>query len=88
MFSDPAFTALAVNGGIGAVAGLLGGVLSRAKGLVGAILMGVIGAIAAAAIARVGGAPPLYGAQGFSYVYGAIGALLLSFVVGRSDRPA
>lgn len=88
MFNDPAFSALAVIGVVGAVSGLLGGVFAGARQLFGTILMGVIGAIAAAAIARIAGAPPLYGVgDGFSYVYGVAGGLLLSYVVGRNDRP-
>lgn len=88
MFSDPAFSALAVIGVVGAVSGLLGGVFSGARQLIGTILMGVIGAVAASAIARIAGAPPLYGVgDGFSYVYGVAGGLLLSYVVGRNDRP-
>ena len=87
MLADPAFSALAVIGVVGAVAGLVGGVLAGAKNLVGTILIGVIGALTAAAVARVGGAAPLYSAgEGFSYVYGALGGLLFSYVVGRNDR--
>lgn len=87
MFNDPSFSALAVIGVVGAVGGLVGGVLAGAKHLVGTTLMGVIGGISAAAIARIAGASPIYGiGDGFSYVYGAAGGLLLSYVVGRSDR--
>ncbi len=87
MFGNASFTALAVIGVVGGVAGLMGGVLAGAKRLLGTLLMGVIGAISAAAIARIAGAPPVYAiGDGFSYVYGAAGGLLLSYVVGRSDR--
>lgn len=87
MFNDPSFSALAVIGVVGAVSGLVGGVLAGAKHLVGTTLMGVIGGISAAAIARIAGAPPIYSTgESFSYVYGAAGGLLLSYVVGRSDR--
>lgn len=89
MFTNPAFAGLAVIGVVGAVAGLIGGFAAGARSLIGTTLMGVIGAIAAAAIARMAGAPPIYGVGlGFSYVYGAGGGLLLSYVVGRNDRPA
>ncbi|HLT96000.1 MAG TPA: hypothetical protein VK070_04350 [Acidimicrobiia bacterium] len=87
MLNNPAFSALAVIGAAGAISGLLGGVAAGARRLIGTILMGVIGAIAAAAIARAAGAPIIYGIGGFSYVYGAAGGLLLSYVVGRNDRP-
>lgn len=87
MLNDPAFSSLAVIGVVGALTGLLGGVGAGARRLVGTILMGIIGAIAAAAIARIAGAPPIYSVgDGFSYVYGAAGGLLLSYVVGRNDR--
>lgn len=87
MFGNASYTALAVIGVVGGVAGLMGGVLAGAKRLFGTLLMGVIGAISAAAIARIAGAPPVYAiGDGFSYVYGAAGGLLLSYVVGRSDR--
>gem|GEM_PF-1034622 len=89
MFSNAAFAGLAVIGAVGAIAGLVGGFLAGARSLIGTALMGVIGAIAVAAVARMAGAPPIYGVGiGFSYVYGAGGGLLLSYVVGRSDRPA
>lgn len=87
MFNDPAFSALAIIGVVGLVVGLVGGVVAGAKQLVGTMLMGVVGAIALAAVARAAGAPPVYSAgQNFSYLYGAVGGLILSYVVGRSDR--
>lgn len=87
MFNDPNVSALLIIGVVGLVIGLVGGVLAGARRLVGAMLMGAIGAVALAAIARAGGVAPIYSAgEDFSYVYGAIGALVLSYVVGRSDR--
>lgn len=87
MFDDPNVAALLLIGGLGAIVGLIGGVLAGSRRLVGTILMGVIGAVVLAAITRIGGAPPIYSAgNDFSFVYGAIGALVLSYVVGRSDR--
>ncbi|MGH8910876.1 MAG: hypothetical protein ACRDVD_00060 [Acidimicrobiia bacterium] len=87
MFNDPAVSALAIIAVVGVVTGLVGGVLAGAKKLLGTMLMGAIGAVSLAAIARAGGAPPIVSAgQDFSYVYGAIGGLVLSYVVGRSDR--
>ncbi len=73
-------------GGVGAIAGLVGGFLASADSLIGTILMGIIGAISAAAILRIAGASPLYGVgDDFSLVWGALGGLLLGFVVGRSN---
>lgn len=73
-------------GGVGAIAGLVGGLLASADSLIGTILMGIIGAISAAAILRIAGASPLYGVgDDFSLVWGALGGLLLGFVVGRSN---
>lgn len=86
MLNNAAFSSLAIIGAAGAITGLLGGVAAGARRLMGTILMGVIGAIAAAAIARAGGAPIIYGVGGYSYVYAAAGGLLLSYVVGRNDR--
>jgi len=86
MFNDPAVSALAIIAVVGVVTGLVGGVLAGAKQLFGTMLMGAIGAVSLAAIARAGGAPPFVSAGDFSYVYGAIGGLVLSYVVGRSDR--
>ena len=78
--------ALLTIGAIGGIAGLIGGFFSGAHSLLGAILMGVIGGISAAAIARIAGAPPVYGlGDDFSVVWGALGGLLLGFVVGLSD---
>lgn len=80
-------TSLAIAGGVGAVAGLLGGFLASADNLFGTLLMGVIGGVALSAIMRIGGAPTFYGVgtEGFSLVWAAVGGLLLGFVVGRSN---
>ena len=73
-------------GGVGAVAGLIGGFIARATNLFGSILMGIIGAISLSAILRIGGMPSVYAiGDDFSLVWGAVGGLLLGFVVGRSD---
>jgi hypothetical protein len=77
--------ALAVVGGVGAIAGLVGGFFSSTRNLASAIFMGIIGAIALSAIFRIANAPPVYAVgDGFSLVWGAVGGLLLGFVVGRS----
>lgn len=71
----------------GAVAGLLAGVLASARNLVGTMLMGVIGAIAFSAVTRLGGAPPIYSVgDSFSIVWGAVGGLVLGYVVGRTNH--
>ncbi|MEA1903639.1 MAG: hypothetical protein U9N56_08955 [Actinomycetota bacterium] len=84
---DPStLEALAIVGGAGAIAGLIGGFFAGADNLFGAILMGIIGGISAAAILRIAGAPPIYGVgDDFSVVWGAAGGLLLGFVVGTSN---
>ncbi|HJR92361.1 MAG TPA: hypothetical protein VJ938_07970 [Acidimicrobiia bacterium] len=87
MLNDPAVAALLLIGLVGLVVGLVGGFLAGAQRLLGAMLMGAIGAVTVAAVANAGGAPPIASpGRGFSYVYGALGGLLLSYVVGRSDR--
>ena len=80
-------TALAIAGGVGALAGLIGGFIASADNLVGTLLMGVIGGIALSAIMRLAGAPPIYavGAEDFSLVWAALGGLVLGYVVGRSN---
>jgi hypothetical protein len=80
-------TALAIIGGVGALAGLIGGFVARADNLLGTILMGAIGGIALSSIALVAGAPSIYGvgAEDFSVIWGALGGLILGFVVGRSN---
>ncbi len=80
-------TTLAIVGGVGAVAGLIGGFFASADNLFGTLLMGIIGGIALAAIFRIGGAPAIYGvgSENFSLVWGAVGGLILGFVVGRSN---
>lgn len=87
MFLDASIVeALAIIGGVGAVAGLIGGFLASADNLFGTILMGIIGGVALAAILRIGGAPPIYAVgDDFSVVWGALGGLVLGFVVGRSN---
>jgi len=78
--------AMLIVGGVGAVGGLLGGLLAGADNLFGTILMGVIGGIAASAIARIAGAPSVYSiGDDFSLVWAAAGGLVLGFVVGRSN---
>lgn len=87
MLNDPIVAALLLIGVVGGVVGLLAGVLAGARRLTGTILMGVLGAVAAAAVARIAGAPVVYSVgEGFSVVWGAGGALLLAYVVGRTDR--
>ncbi|MCZ6456919.1 MAG: hypothetical protein O6853_07725 [Actinobacteria bacterium] len=87
MFLDlSTIEALLVIGGVGAVAGLIGGFIASATNLFGSILMGIIGAISLSAILRIGGMPSVYAiGDDFSLVWGAVGGLLLGFVVGRSD---
>lgn len=87
MFVDlSTIEALLVIGGVGAVAGLIGGFIASATNLFGSILMGIIGAISLSAILRIGGMPSVYAiGDDFSLVWGAVGGLLLGFVVGRSD---
>lgn len=88
MFLDAStLTALSMAGGVGAVAGLIGGFLASADNLIGTLLMGVIGGIALSAILRIAGAPSIYGvgAEDFSLVWAAVGGLVLGFVVGRSN---
>jgi hypothetical protein len=80
-------TALAIVGGVGAIAGLLGGFVASADNLVGTVLMGIIGGISLSAILRIAGAPAIYGvgAEDFSLVWAALGGLILGYVVGRSN---
>lgn len=79
--------ALAVAGGVGAIAGLVGGFLASADNLFATLLMGIIGGISLSAIMRIAGAPAIYGvgAEDFSLVWAALGGLVLGFVVGRSN---
>ncbi len=87
MFIDAStMQALLIIGGVGGVAGLIGGFLASADSLFGTILMGVIGGIALSAIFRIAGAPSIYAiGDDFSVVWGAVGGLVLGFVVGRSN---
>lgn len=88
MFLDAGTTeALLWIAGAGAIVGLIAGFFASASNLIGTMLMGVIGAIAAAAIFRVGGAPPIYEiGNGFSLVWGAVGAFVLAYAVGRTNH--
>ena len=80
-------TALALVGAVGGMAGLVAGFLASADNLFGTILMGIIGGISLSAIMRIAGVPSIYGvgAEDFSLVWGAVGGLVLGFVVGRSN---
>lgn len=79
--------ALAVAGGVGAIAGFVGGFIASADNLIGTLLMGIIGGISLSAIMRIAGAPAIYGVgvEQFSLVWAAVGGLVLGFVVGRSN---
>ncbi len=78
--------ALTIVGGVGAIAGLIGGFMASADSLIGTVLMGIIGAIALSAIFRIANAPSIYAVgDDFSLVWGALGGLVLGFVVGRSN---
>jgi hypothetical protein len=87
MFLDlSTIEALLIIGGVGAVAGLIGGFIASATSLFGSVLMGIIGAISLSAILRIGGMPSVYAiGNDFSLVWGAVGGLVLGFVVGRAD---
>ena len=75
----------------GAVAGLLGGLLGNVRtSLLGSILMGGIGGVSLAAIIRIANLDPfltstLDAGAGFSYLWGAVGGLLLGFVTTKSS---
>ncbi len=76
-------------GALGAVTGLVGGLLASSRAnLMGSIVMGVLGSLSIAAIMRfVPGVTPIFEAgEGFSYLYGGLGGLLLGFVVSASNK--
>jgi len=84
--SASTWEALAIVGGVGGLAGLIGGFIASADSLFGAILMGIIGGIAGSTIMRIADAPSFAAVgDGFSLVWGAAGGLLLGYVVGRSN---
>ncbi|HEY7469099.1 MAG TPA: hypothetical protein VIC07_06180 [Acidimicrobiia bacterium] len=87
MFLDASiWQALAIVGGVGAIAGLIGGFLASADNLFGAALIGVIGGVAGSAIMRIAGAPSIASVgDDFSVVWAAAGGLLLGYVVGRAN---
>ncbi len=72
----------------GAVGGLVGGLLASVRSsVIGSILMGAIGGIVAAAILRIVNVTPIVDAgQGFSYVYGLAGGVILAFSVSASNK--
>lgn len=87
MFLDAStWEAMAIVGGVGGVAGLIGGFVASADSLFGAILMGIIGGIAGSTIMRIANAPAIASVgDGFSLVWAAVGGLILGYVVGRSN---
>ena len=88
MFLDASiWQALAIVGGVGAVAGLVAGLLAGADSLIGVLLMGVIGGITLSVIFRMAGWPSIYAVgDDFSVVWAAVGGAVLGFVVGRANR--
>ena len=72
----------------GAVAGLVGGLLASSRAnIVGSILLGAIGGITFATIPAILSIDPIVDAgQGFSYLYAAIGGLILSLAVTASNK--
>lgn len=87
MFVDASvIEALTIVAGVGAIAGLLGGFVANADSLFGAIFMGIVGSVSLATILRIANAPSIYSVgDDFSLVWGALGGLLLGYVVGRSN---
>lgn len=78
--------AMTIVGGVGAIAGLIGGFMASADSLIGTALIGIIGAITLSAIFRIANAPSIYAVgDDFSLVWGALGGLVLAFVVGHSN---
>jgi hypothetical protein len=79
--------ALAIAGGVGALAGLVAGFIASADNLLGTSLMGIIGGITLSAVFKLAGVPPIYGVgqEEFSLVWAGLGGLILGFVVGRSN---
>ena len=78
--------ALAIIGAVGGVAGLIGGLIASADNLFGTVLVGIIGGVSFATVMRMGGAPGIYTVgNDFSVVWGAVGGLILGYVVGRSN---
>jgi len=72
----------------GAVAGLVGGLLASSRAnIVGSILLGAIGGITFATIPAILSIDPIVDAgRGFSYLYAAIGGLILSLAVTASNK--
>jgi hypothetical protein len=86
LFEASIVEAMVIVGAVGAIAGLLGGLLAGADSLIGALLMGIIGGISLSAILRIANAPSIYAVgNDFSLVWAAVGGLLLGYVVGRSN---
>ncbi len=81
------FQALAIIGGVGGLAGVIGGFVASADNLIGTLLVGIIGGVALSAIFKVFGVTPIYGvgAEEFSVVWGALGGFVLGYVVGRAN---
>lgn len=80
-----AFVRIAIAGGVG---GLIGGFFGGGgRNLIASSLLGVIGGISISAILKIAGVGPLMDAgEGFGLVYGFGGGLVLSGVVGASNR--
>jgi len=88
MFVDAStLQAFAIVGGVGALAGVIGGFIGSADNLFATLLMGIIGGIALSAIFRAFGVPSFYGvgAEDFSLVWAAVGGLVLGYVVGHAN---
>ena len=87
MFVEPSILeTFAIIGGVGGIAGFIGGFMAGADNLIGTLLMGIIGGIALSTIVRIANGPSIYAVgDDFSVVWGAVGGLVLGFVVGRSN---
>lgn len=78
--------ALLIVGGVGGIVGLMAGFMAGADSLLGTFLMGVIGGVVGSAIMNAVDAPEFYSVgDGFSVVWGAVGALILSYAIGRTS---
>lgn len=88
MFESAIVDALMKVAAVGGLAGLVGSYVGSVRAnLFGAALVGVIGGISAAGLLKILGVDPIASAgEGFSYLWSALGGLMLGYVISRSSR--
>ncbi|HUF95640.1 MAG TPA: hypothetical protein VMO52_06120 [Acidimicrobiia bacterium] len=80
-----ALTGFGLVAAVGAIFGLIGGLVGSADRLIGTFLMGAIGGITLSAVFALAGWPAIYEVDDYSLVWSAVGGFVLGWAISRSN---